>query len=166
MLPFIIVGTVGLVVLLVSLAFGDVLDLLDGAVTGAGLGAGMAVFGAVGAIVTVSDGPVVLTYVLSGLLGLAVLVGVPVVVRALSRSDDGTPHSPLGLYGTARSTITTASGEVSLDGPHEMETRMAFADYQIALGSRVHVVDVQGTRVKVEQVGPTDVSGDPDEPPR
>lgn len=166
MVPFVVVGAVGLAVLLVSLAFGDMLDLLDGALTGAGLGAGMAVFGAVGAIVTVNDGPLVLTYVLSAVFGLAVLAGVPALVRMLGRSDDGTPHSPLGLYGTARSTITVASGEVSLDGPHEMETRMAFSDYQIASGTRVHVVDVQGTRVKVELAGPADAPSDPAEPPR
>ncbi|MCL2092114.1 MAG: NfeD family protein [Micrococcales bacterium] len=166
MVPFVVVGTAGLVVLLASLALGDVLDLLDGAITGAGLGAGMAMFGAVGTIVAVNDGPVVLTYALSGGVGLAVLVAVPLAERALHRSEDGAPVSPLGLYGTARSTITASSGEVSLDGPHEVETRMAFADYQIASGSRVHVVDVQGTRVKVEQAGPADVPGDPDEPPR
>ncbi len=166
MVPFVVVGSAGLVILLSALVFGDVLDLLDGAITGAGLGGGMTVFGAVGAVVTVNDGPVVLTYVLSGVVGLAVLAGVPLVERALHRSEDGTPGSPLGLYGTARSTITVASGEVSLDGPHETETRMAFADYQIPSGSRVHVVDLQGTRVKVEQAGPTDVPGDPDEPPR
>lgn len=166
MVPFVIVGSVGLVILLASLAFGDLLDLLDGALTGAGLGGGMAVFGAVGAVVTANDGPVGLTYVLSGVVGLAVLAGVPLAERALRRSEDGTPSSPLGLYGTARSTITAASGEVSLDGPHEMETRMAFADYQIAPGARVHVVDVQGTRVKVEEAGPADVPGDPAEPAR
>ncbi|MCL2848647.1 MAG: NfeD family protein [Micrococcales bacterium] len=166
MVPFIVVGTVGLVLLFASLAFGDVVDLLDGALTGAGLGAGMAVFGAVGAIVTASNKPVVLAYVFSAVFGLAVIVAVPVALRALSRSDDGTPPSPLGLYGTARSTITAAAGEVSLDGPHEMETRMAFADYQIAAGTRVHVVDVQGARVKVTQADPVDVPGDVDEPPR
>ncbi|MDR3068973.1 MAG: NfeD family protein [Cellulomonas sp.] len=166
MVPFVVVGSVGLVILLASLVFGEVFDLLDGAITGAGLGGGMAVFGAVGAVVTVNDGPVWLTYVLSGVVGLAVLAGVPLAERALHRSEDGTPYSPVGLYGTARSTITAASGEVSLDGPHEMETRMAFADYQIATGTRVRVVDLQGTRVKVEQAGPTDAPGDPDEPPR
>ncbi|MCL2466865.1 MAG: NfeD family protein [Micrococcales bacterium] len=166
MVPFIAVGTAGLVLLLVSLAFGDLVDLFDGTFTGAGLGAGMAVFGAVGAIIAVNDGPLVLMYVVSGVLGLAVLAAVPLAVRVVSSSDDGTPSSPVGLHGTARSTITAASGEVSLDGPHEVETRMAFADYQITSGARVRVVDVQGTRVKVEEAGPCDAPSDVDEPPR
>ena len=166
MVPFIAVGTAGLLLLLVSLVFGDSVDLFDGALTGAGLGAGMAVFGAVGAIVTASDLPVALTYVISVLLGLAVLAGVPFLIRAVASSDDGPPPSPLGLYGTARSTITSAAGEVSLDGPHEVETRIAFADYQIASGTRIRVVEVQGARVKVEQVGPSDAPGDATEPAR
>lgn len=166
MVSFVVVGAIGVVVLLVSLAFGDLFDLLDGAISGTGLGAAMAVLGAIGAVVTVNHGPLVLAWVLSGLLAAAVLVGLPVGLRALRRSDDGTPVSPLGLSGTARSTITAASGEVSLDGPHEMETRMAFADYKIAAGTRIRVVDVQGTRVKVEQTGPADVATGHDEPAR
>ena len=50
----------------------------------------------------------------------------------------------------ARSTITGASGEVSLDGPNEMETRMAYSDERIEPGTRIRVIALQGTRVHVE----------------
>lgn len=154
MTPFIIVGGIGLVAVLASLVFGELLDLLDGAISLTAIGSAFTVFGAVGAIVVVNGLPTWSAYVISAVVGLLVLVGIQALLRAFRRSEDGAPADPTGLYGTARSTITGASGEVSLDGPNEIETRMAFADERIEPGTRVRVVELQGTRVRVEPAAP------------
>lgn len=150
MIPFIIVGGIGLVVVLVSLFFGEVLDLLDGALSATAIGSAFTVFGAVGAIVIANGLPPWSAYLISAIVGIVVLVGVQLLIRAFRKSEDGTPADPTGLYGTARSTITISSGEVSLDGPNEIETRMAFSDSRIEMGARIRVVELQGTRVRVE----------------
>jgi membrane-bound ClpP family serine protease len=147
---FIIVGAVGLVIVLISLVFGEIFDFLDGAVSATALGSAFTVFGAVGAIVLANGLPVWSAYVISAVIGVLVLVGVQMMIRSFKRSEDGTPSSPLGLYGVARSTISPSFGEVSLDGPHEIETRLAFSDTRIETGSRIRVVELQGSRVKVE----------------
>ncbi|AQX80511.1 NfeD family protein [Plantibacter sp. MCCC 1A11337] len=149
---FIIVGAVGLVIVLISLVFGEIFDFLDGAVSATALGSAFTVFGAVGAIVLANGLPVWSAYVISAVIGVLVLVGVQLMIRSFKRSEDGTPSSPLGLYGVARSTISASFGEVSLDGPHEIETRLAFSDTRIETGSRIRVVELQGSRVKVEPV--------------
>ena len=147
---FIIVGAVGLVIVLISLVFGEIFDFLDGAVSATALGSAFTVFGAVGAIVLANGLPDWSAYVISAVIGVLVLVGVQLMIRSFKRSEDGTPSSPLGLYGVARSTISGSFGEVSLDGPHEIETRLAFSDTRIETGSRIRVVELQGSRVKVE----------------
>jgi membrane protein implicated in regulation of membrane protease activity len=150
MLPFLIVGAVGLAIVLISLLFGELFDLLDGAVSATALGSALTVFGVVGAISTANDLPMWVAYVASIVVALLVLAGVQLLIRSFRRSEDGEPSSPLGLYGTTRSTVTTTGGEVSLDGPHEIETRLAFADERIPVGTRIRVVEMQGSRVKVE----------------
>jgi len=160
MAPFLIVGGVGLLFVIVSLVFDGLFDFLDGAVSATSLGSALTVFGAVGAIVTVNDLPTWSAYVISIVVGLLVLVGVQLLVRTLRRSEDGSPSSPVGLYGTARSTITPAAGEVSLDGPHEIETRMAFSLERIEPGTRIRVVELQGTRVRVEPAAASETALD------
>lgn len=156
MIPFIIVGGIGLVVVLVSLFFGEILDLLDGALSATAVGSAFTVFGAVGAIVIVNGLPEWSAYLISAVVGIVVLIGVQMLIRAFRKSEDGTPADPTGLYGTARSTITVSSGEVSLDGPNEIETRMAFSDTRIEMGSRIRVIEMQGTRVRVEPASTLD----------
>lgn len=156
--PFLIVGAVGLVLLLISLVADGLFDLLDGAVSATGLGSALTVFGAVGAIVTANGLPDWSAYLIAGAVGIAVLIAVQLLIRMLRRGEDGEPSSPVGLYGTARSTITVSAGEVSLDGPGEVETRMAFSLETIPPGTRIRVLEQQGTRVRVEAVqsdGPT-----------
>ena len=52
--------------------------------------------------------------------------------------------------GVVTSTIVPGgSGEVSLDDPTELERRLAWADVEIAAGTRVVVVEQAGSRVKV-----------------
>lgn len=154
MLPFLIVGGIGLLLILVSLVFDEILDFLDGALSGTAVGSALVVFGASGAIAVANGLPEWSAYLISAVIGLLVLVGVQLLIRSLKRSEDGAPGSPVGLYGVSRSTITTTSGEVSLDGPHEIETRLAFADETIPRDTRIRVIELQGSRVRVERAVP------------
>ena len=138
--------------LVVSLVLGDVfdhLDIGDGAISGTALSVGLVVFGASGALAASFGWDLVWAYVLAlGLAALAYLFSV-LAVRSLTRSSDGVPQSALGLMGVTKSAISVAGGEVSLDGPGELERRLAYADAPIAEGVRVRVVEHVGTRVKV-----------------
>ena len=90
LLPFLIVGGVGLVLLLISLVLGDLLDhfeIGDGAISSTALAVGLVVFGAAGAL-TVSMGlDLVWAYVLAAVLGDRRL-------RA-ERADGAQPHAEL-----------------------------------------------------------------------
>lgn len=154
MLPFLIVGGIGLLLVLVSLLFDEILDFLDGAISGTAVGSAFVVFGASGAIAISNGLPDWTAYLLSAVIGALVFIGVQMLVRSLRRSEDGEPSSPVGLYGVTRSNVTTTSGEVSLDGPGEIETRMAFADEPIPRDTRIRVIEVQGSRVRVERAVP------------
>ncbi len=154
MLPFLIVGGIGLLLVLISLLFDGILDFLDGALSGTAVGSAFVVFGASGAIVVANGLPDWSAYLISAAIAVVVLIGVQLLIRTLRRSEDGTPSSPVGLYGVTRSTVTTTSGEVSLDGPNEIETRLAFADETIPRDTRIRVVELQGSRVRVERAVP------------
>lgn len=159
MLPFLIVGGIGLVLVIFSLMFDEILDFLDGALSGTAVGSALVVFGASGAIAVANGLPDWSAYLISALIALVVFAGVQLLIRSLRRSEDGTPSSPVGLYGVTRSNVTTTSGEVSLDGPHEVETRLAFADEAIPRDTRIRVIELQGSRVRVERAVPL-VPGD------
>ncbi len=154
MTPFLIVGGIGLVLVLVSLLFDEILDFLDGAISGTAIGSALVVFGASGAIAVSNGLPQWSAYLISAVIAVVVLIAVQLLIRSLRRSEDGAPSSPVGLYGVSRSTITTTSGEVSLDGPHEIETRLAFADETIPRDTRIRVIELQGSRVRVERATP------------
>lgn len=150
--PFLIVGGVGLVLLVISLIVGDVFDHLeigDGAISGTSLGIAAVVFGASGALTVSSGLDTGWAYVLAAVLAIAAYVLSLVVIRNLTKSSDGVPASAVGLSGVSRSPIDPAGGEVSLDGPSEIERRMAFSEQPIAEGTRIRVVEHTGTRVKV-----------------
>ena len=152
LIPFLVVGGLGLVLLVISLVIGDVLDHFefgDGLVSGTSLGVGLTVFGAAGALTVGAGLDLVWAYVLAAVLAVAAYVASVAFVRSLARSSDGVPASALGLSGVATATITTSGGEVSLDGPGELERRLAYADSAIAEGSRVRVIEHSGSRVKV-----------------
>ncbi|MCP2635742.1 NfeD family protein [Microbacterium sp. HD4P20] len=152
MLPFLIVGGIGLAVLLISLIVGDIFDhfeIGDGAISGTALGVAAVVFGASGVLTYTAGLDTVWAYVLAVVLAvLAYLVAV-FFVKRLTRSSDGVPLSALGLTGVSRSDITPAGGEVSLDGPGEVERRLAYSEALIPEGVRIRVVEHSGTRVKV-----------------
>lgn len=150
MLVFIVLGLVGLVLGLLSVALGDLFELGDGALSGTSLGAGLLLFGATGALVTSSGLPVVATYPIAAVIGLGVILLVNLLLKRLRQSDDAVPRPVAGMQGAVTSEVSSAHGEVSLDG--ELETRLAFADTPIPQGTRVTVVEQHGSRVKVRPV--------------
>lgn len=154
MLVFMIIGGVGLFVLLVSMFFGELFDLLDGAFSGTGLGAGLTLFGASGVLVLANGWPMGYAYVIAGVVGLVTLIGVQLLVRRFQRGEDGTPSDPAGLTGVTRTRVTAAGGEVSLDGPYEVETRLATSVTEIPAGTTIRVVSAIGSRVRVEPLTP------------
>lgn len=152
LMPFIIIGSVGLVVLVISLVVGDVFDhfeIGEGALSGTALGIAAVVFGASGVFTASSALDNVWVYVIAAALALVAYVVALLFIRRLAASSDGAPVDTVGLAGVSRSPITPAGGEVSLDGPHEIERRLAYADTAIPEGVRIRVVEHNGTRVKV-----------------
>ncbi|WP_022894475.1 NfeD family protein [Agromyces subbeticus] len=152
LLPFLIVGGIGLVLLLISLVLGDVFDhfeIGDGALSGTALSVGLVVFGASGALVASMGLDLVWVYVLSIVLAAVAYVLCVLAIRNLSRSSDGVPASAVGLTGVATSDVSASGGEVSLDGPGELERRLAYSDEAIASGARVRVIEQAGSRVKI-----------------
>ncbi|MCL3860959.1 NfeD family protein [Actinotalea sp. K2] len=150
MITFIIIGAVGMLLLLISLPLGDVFELGDGALSGTSLGAGAVAFGAIGAIVTANGLPTVWAYVASAVVAVIAVIGVQLVIKQLRDTEDGQPRTLTGGGGVVTSTITPHSnGEVSLDDPHEVERRLAWADVTIPSGARIVVVEQSGSRVKV-----------------
>ncbi|WP_353808269.1 hypothetical protein [Agromyces sp. SYSU T00194] len=152
LLPFLLVGGAGLLLLVISLLLGDLFDHLDfgdGFISATALGVGGVVFGAAGAL-TLSWGlDVGWAYVLAVVLALVAYVLSVLLVRRLAASSDGAPASAVGLAGYTTAPVGLTGGEVSLDGPGEIERRLAFADEDIAAGVRIRVVDHVGARVKV-----------------
>lgn len=152
LLPFLIVGGLGLTLLVVSLVIGDVLDhfeIGDGMVSGTALAVALTVFGAAGAITASSGLELLWAYVLGAVLAVVAYVAAALAVRSLAKSSDGVPASAVGLTGVATVAIGESGGEVRLDGPGELERRLAFADGLIPEGARVRVVAHAGSRVKV-----------------
>ena len=152
MLPFLIVGGVGLAVLVISLLVGDIFDhfeIGDGAISGTALGVAAVVFGAAGVLTTTSGLDIVWAYVLAAVLAILAYLLALLFVKRITKSSDGIPLSAIGLTGVSRSDITPSGGEVSLDGPGEVERRLAYSDERIAEGARIRVIEHSGTRVKV-----------------
>jgi membrane protein implicated in regulation of membrane protease activity len=152
LLPFLIVGGLGLVLLVISLVLGDILDhfdIGDGAISGTAIAVGLVVFGAAGALTVTWGIDVVWAYVLAAVLAVVAYLLSAMAVRSLTRSSDGGPASALGLTGVAKSDVSSSGGEVSLDGPGEIERRLAWSDAPIAEGARIRVIEHAGTRVKV-----------------
>ncbi|WP_199422523.1 NfeD family protein [Actinotalea solisilvae] len=157
MIIFIVIGALGLLLLLVALPLGDVFDIGDGALSGTSLGAGALAFGAIGAIVTANGLPTGWAYVASAVFALLTVVGMQRLVARLKASEDGQPRTLTGVQGVVTSTVAPGrSGEVSLDDARELERRLAWADVEIAEGTRIVVVEQSGGRVKVTPATPTD----------
>ncbi|MFC8190198.1 hypothetical protein ACFUMH_00895 [Cellulomonas sp. NPDC057328] len=152
MTVFLVIGAVGLVVLLASLVFGDLLESFDigqGGVSGIAVGAGAVVFGASGVIALSSELDLVWAYVIAlGLAALAVVVA-QLLIRNLSATEDAPPPPLEGAFGVTTATTGPGGGEVRLEGVRDLESRLAWADDEIEAGARVVVVAVSGSRVRV-----------------
>lgn len=148
---FIILGAIGLALLIISLIFGDLFDFDGGGIISVpAIAVALVLFGASGAITTSAGLDPIWVYVVAIGCGIVAYLVAALTVRSLSRSSDGTPRDVSGDTGLAMSDITGSSGEVSLDGAGEIERRMAFADETIPQGTRIRVVQMYGSRIKVE----------------
>ncbi|PFG36755.1 NfeD-like partner-binding protein [Flavimobilis soli] len=146
---FIAIGGIGLVLLAASMLIGEAFEVGDGVLSGTGLGVGAVVFGAVGVITTANNLPSAVTYVGSAIAGVLAVVVVQVLVKRLQSTEDGLPVSLVGTTGVAKTDITPERGEVFLDAAQELERRMAWSRSPIPEGSRIVVVQQQGSRVEV-----------------
>ncbi|SDB87245.1 NfeD-like C-terminal, partner-binding [Sanguibacter gelidistatuariae] len=159
MTTFIIIGSIGLCLLVVSMILGELIDFGDGTISGTSLGVGAVVFGALGAIATANDLPTWTAYAGSAVAAVLVVILVQRLVKSLADTEDGTARPLAGLEGVATSRITTTAGEVSLDG--ELERRLAWANQVITEGTRIVVVEETPGRVLVAPRWPSASSTTP-----
>ncbi|BDZ52629.1 hypothetical protein GCM10025867_48700 (plasmid) [Frondihabitans sucicola] len=155
MLPFIIVGGVGLGLLLVSIIIGDILDIFDigeGLVSGVALGTAMSIFGLAGVITDANGLPQWATWVIAIAGAALTVVIVQAFVRSVTKRESGGYHSPVGFTGRAMSPIEPTFGEVTLDDVRELARRQAYSDTPIPRGARIRVVSESGHRVLVEPI--------------
>lgn len=160
MLTFIVIGSIGLMLVLISMVVGEIIEIGDGVLSGTSLGVGGLVFGAVGVITHANGLAEIWTYVGSLVVAVAVVIVVQLTLKHLRETEDGQPISLVGVTGIAMSDISSTSGEVNLDHPREIERRMAWSDAPIPEGSRITVAVQAGSRVKVtaaDQVPPTEL---------
>jgi membrane-bound ClpP family serine protease len=155
MLPFLIVGAIGLLLLLTSIVIGDLLDLVgagDGLVSGIAVGAALSIFGVAGVITVSNDLPTVLTYVIAVALAVVALVAIQLFVSHIARQESGGHYSPVGLVGFTTVNTGPAGGEVRLDDVRELERRPAISETSLAAQTRIRVVEEDGYRVRVEPI--------------
>ncbi|WP_374946043.1 hypothetical protein [Agreia sp.] len=155
MLPFLIVGAIGLLLLLSSIIIGDLLDLVgagDGLVSGIAIGAALSIFGVAGVITVSNDLPTVLTYVIAVALALIALVAIQLFVSHIAKQESGGHYSPVGLVGFTTVSTGPSGGEVRLDDVRELERRPAVSDATLVAQTRIRVVEEDGYRVKVVAV--------------
>jgi len=152
---FLVIGGIGLVVLLASLVFGDIFESFDigeGGFSGIAAGVGAVVFGASGVIALASDLALLWAYVIGVGFALVAFAAAQGLVKRLSDTEDAPPPPLDGAFGTTTSTTGPSGGEVRLEGVRDLEARLAWADEEIAAGTRVVVVAVSGSRVHVRPV--------------
>ena len=155
MLPFLIVGAIGLLLLLSSIVIGDLLDLVgigDGLVSGVAVGAALSIFGVAGIITVSNDLPTIWTYVIAVALAIVALVAIQLFVKHIAQQESGGHYSPVGLVGITTVSTGPVGGEVRLDDVRELERRPAVSDATIAAQTRIRVVEEDGYRVKVEPI--------------
>jgi membrane-bound ClpP family serine protease len=155
MLPFLIVGAIGLLLLLSSIVIGDLLDLVgigDGLVSGVAVGAALSIFGVAGILTVSNDLPTVWTYVIAVALAIVALIAIQLFVKHIAQQESGGHYSPVGLVGITTVGTGPAGGEVRLDDVRELERRPAVSNATIAAQTRIRVVEEDGYRVRVEPI--------------
>ena len=155
MTVFLVIGGIGLVLLLASLVFGDMFEAFDvgeGGFSGIAAGVGAVVFGASGVIAQSSGLPLVWAYVIGVGFAVVAFLVAQAVVKRLSETEDAPPPPLDGAYGMTTATTGPSGGEVRLEGVRDLEARLAWAEEEIAAGTRVVVVAVSGSRVQVRPV--------------
>ena len=152
MLVFTVLGALGLVLLVVSLVFGEMFDEVgfgEGGLSGSAIGIGAVVFGASGVIAVANDLGTGWAYVLAVALAAVAALVSQRVITALAASDDAPPPPLDGAHGVTTATTGPHGGEVRHEGMRDLENRLAWADETIEPGARVVVVAVSGSRVQV-----------------
>lgn len=149
---FLVIGGIGLVLLVLSLVVGEIFDSLDigdGGISGMAVAIGAVVFGASGVLALSSDLDVVWAYVIAVVFALITGAVAQLVVNRLSAADETAPRPVAGAFGVLTATTGPEGGEVRLEGVHDLESRLAWADESLPAGTRVVVVAVSGSRVQV-----------------
>lgn len=169
---FVIVGTVGLVLLIASIVIGDLLEFIgvgDGFVSGVAVGAALAIFGLAGVVTTVNSLPAVSTYLIAVAFALLALVVIQLFIRRIAHREVGGHYSPVGFLGVTTVSTSSVGGEVRLDDERELERRLAVSQVPLPAGARIRVVGEDGFRVRVvpaDAVADTaDVHSGPADPP-
>ncbi|WP_164737243.1 NfeD family protein [Georgenia sp. SYP-B2076] len=156
MTAFLIIGGIGLLVLVVSLTVGEIFDAFDSLEVGlssSALGAALTTLGTVGVLATSLGASALVAALVAVAAGAVAAFIVQKAITALVRSGDGdTSYDVVGLEGSLTATTGPASGQVRLDDPREVESRLAWSDTELAPGTRVRVVSRAGARVKVTAV--------------
>lgn len=164
MIFYLAVAGLGLVLLVASIVFGELFDFIDvdigdadgGPISGTVIAAGMAAFGAAGALASY--------YGWGVLLSAAVAVTAALSIGALSAwalaslyKQTGTTETSLNVLAGRLGEVTTAIsgtgvGEVTVTGVDTTIQRLARSanGQPIARGSIVRVVDVMGSTLVVE----------------
>ncbi|MWV48468.1 hypothetical protein GRS96_04155 [Rathayibacter sp. VKM Ac-2803] len=152
MITFIVVGVAGLLMLLVSVVVGDVLERVGGsALSGTALGIAATLFGAAGVLTMSLALPTAVAYAAAFVAAVASYLIVLRLTRRIVGGSDGGTVAVIGLHGIATASISVRGGEVSLDGPGEVERCPAYSEEPIPEGTRIRVIEQAGTRVKVER---------------
>lgn len=149
MLAFAVIGGIGLLLLIVSMALGELVDFFDGVISTTAVGAAATLFGAAGAVVLLNDGPLVLAYIAGAVLGVIAIVGVALLARKMASISNAQPHEVIGLLGVATTDINDFVGKVQLDHPDEINQRLVFSSSPIEKGTPIAVVAVVGDRIRV-----------------
>jgi membrane-bound ClpP family serine protease len=149
MLAFAVIGGIGLLLLIVSMALGELVDFFDGIISTTAVGAAATLFGAAGAIVLLNNGPLFLAYSAGALLGVIGIVGVALLARKMARISNVQPHEVIGLLGVATTDINDIVGKVQLDHPDEINQRLVFSSSPIEKGTPIAVVAIVGDRIRV-----------------
>lgn|GEM_PF-4468151 len=129
---FIVVGSAGVVLLLLSAFLGSIaqgvdscLDFLHVGISSAALAVAMAIFGAAGTIAWMSTDSAWLAAVIAVVAAAVMAVVSHRLISAADVDKGRANRSVVGLLGTVTSPVSVTVGEVRLDDRREVETYLA-----------------------------------------